>query len=95
MLDAMMPKKGSISPLEGELGPEIMMVAKACFMSMSLGMCQNLALTVGNALEGPLMSGQELAGMKAALPSNLPGLKTPGISAPSFPTPKLGGGLFG
>jgi hypothetical protein len=90
MLDAMLPKKGSIAPLEGELGPEIMTIAKVCFMSMSLGMCTNLAMTMGNALESPLMGGQELAGMKAALPS-VPGIKAPGIS---MPTPKMGGGLF-
>lgn len=93
MLDAMLPKKGSVSPLEGELGPAIMTVAKVCFMSMSLGMCTNLAMTLGNALESPLMGGEELAGMKAALPTT-PGLQAPGITAPSFPVPKMGGGLF-
>jgi hypothetical protein len=89
MLDAMLPKKGSISPLEGELGPEIMTIAKVCFMSMSLGMCTNLAMTMGNALESPLMGGEELAGMKAALPTM--NMTTPGLTGPSMPTPKMGG----
>lgn len=92
MLDAMMPKKGSVSPLEGELGPEIMLVAKVCFMSMGLGACLGLTQGIGMGLEQAPLGLDQLTNIGNAL-QNAP--KAPGIGAPSFPTPKMGGGIFG
>ena len=94
------PKKGDASPLEGTLGPQIMFALNCAFTSMTLGMCQNLTLTAGQALEAPLLK-QDLAnisGPVAAASRNLisggPSLTTPGLTGPAFPTPKMGG-LFG
>jgi hypothetical protein len=88
------PKKGDAAPLEGTVGPEVMMLLNIGFCSMTLGMCQNLALTAGNALEGPLLK-SDLASIapQVSLARNA---VAPGLSAPSLPTPKMSmGGLFG
>lgn len=93
MLDAMLPKKGSISPLEGELGPEVMLVAKACFMSMGLSACLGLTQTIGMGLEQAPLGLDQLTSIGTALQNAVP--KAPGITGPTLPTPKFGGGLLG
>ena len=89
------PKKGDAAPLEGVVGPEIMMVLGIGMASMSLALCQNLALTAGQALEAPLLK-TDLASIQspvAAASRNMiaggPGLSMPGIAPP---TPKMGFG---
>jgi hypothetical protein len=60
------PQKGQAAPLEGALGRDIMMVLGIGFASMSLKMCQGLALTMGNAMSGPL-SGMELSNISNSI----------------------------
>lgn len=93
MLDAIMPKKGSISPLEGELGPEVMLVAKTCFMSMGLTACLGLTQSIGMGLEQAPLGLDELTNIGNALQNVAP--KAPGLGGPTLPTPKFGGGLLG
>jgi hypothetical protein len=91
------PKKGDAAPLEGTLGPQIMMLLNIGFASMTLGMCNNLALAAGQSLEGPLLA-SDLANIapQVSLANNAtaPSLGMPGLNGPSAPAPKMGG-LFG
>ena len=90
------PKKGDAAPLEGVVGPQIMFALNCAFTSMSLGMCQNLALGMGQALEAPLLK-QDLANIATPVANasrNLIAGTAPGLTGPAFPTPKMGG-LFG
>ncbi len=50
------PHKAEAAPLEGAISPEIMRVLNFAFLGMSLGMCQQLAMTMSPALDGPLLS---------------------------------------
>ena len=54
------PTKGSMQPLEGTLGTDIMNVAAACYAGMSPAMCATMAQTVVNGVESPLLNGQDL-----------------------------------
>ena len=84
------PKKGDAAPLEGTLGPQIMTLLNIGFASMSLGLCQNLALTAGQALEAPLLK-EDLASIASPVANasrNLvagaggPSLGMPGLAPP-------------
>lgn len=94
-------KKGDAAPLEGTLGPQIMMLLNIGFTCMTLGMCQNLALTAGQALEGPLLKddlatlGPQLTSAQSTMANSISG--GPGLAAPTNPFmsgPKMGG-MFG
>lgn len=93
-------KKGDAAPLEGTLGPQIMMLLNIGFTCMTLGMCQNLALTAGQALDGPLLKndlatlGPQLTSAQSAMTNTIAG--GPGIAPtnPFMSGPKMGG-MFG
>lgn len=84
------PKKGDAAPLEGTVGPEIMMVLGIGMASMSLVMCQKLALAAGQELEAPLLKEDlaNISGPVAAASRNLvsggPALGMPGLAPPTL-----------
>lgn len=88
------PKKGDAAPLEGVLGPEIMMVLGCAFASMSLNMCRGLTLAAGQALEAPLLKADletiaPQVSMAAAnsLQGTAPAIANPMMSGPKMSTP--------
>jgi hypothetical protein len=100
MADSDELKKGDAAPLEGTLGPQIMTLLNIGFMSMTLGMCQNLALTAGQMLEGPLLKddlatlGPQLTSAQSAMTNTIAGAKMPGMM-PSIENSILSGPKMG
>ncbi|TAL27388.1 MAG: hypothetical protein EPN97_17505 [Alphaproteobacteria bacterium] len=94
-------KKGDAAPLEGTLGPQILFALNCAFTCMTLGMCQNLALSMGQALEGPLLKedlatlGPQLTSAQSAMTNTITGGKMmPSIENSILSGPKMGG-MFG
>jgi hypothetical protein len=93
-------KKGDAAPLEGALGPQILFALNCAFTSMTLGMCQNLALSMGQALEGPLLKddlatlGPQLTaaqgGLQSAMTNTITGGRMPSIENSILSGPKMG-----
>jgi hypothetical protein len=97
--DELKPKPGQGSLLEGSIDASedtkrtLGLACNLIFSAMTLGMCQQLNMAFGQALDGPLLS-NDLAGMSAPLPAPVSLARNsiaPGLSAPSLPTPKIGG----
>jgi hypothetical protein len=97
------PKPGQGSILEGTLDlsednkAKLGFLCNVIFGGMSLQMCNMLVAGIGAQLNGPLLS-NDLASM-ASTPAVSLARNTiagpSGMSAPAFPTPKMGGGMFG
>ncbi|MEZ0223373.1 MAG: hypothetical protein ACAH83_02380 [Alphaproteobacteria bacterium] len=93
-------KKGDAAPLEGVLGPQILFALNCAFTSMTMGMCQNLGLSIGQALEGPLLKedlaalGPQLTSAQGMMANSISGAK-PGGMMPSIENSILSGPKMG
>lgn len=74
------PKKGDAAPLEGTMGP-VAAVLSRCFSFMQPGMCLALTRSIGPALEGPLLSKNELTSLSLGNNNAAPAVQTPMMSA--------------
>lgn len=94
-------KKGDAAPLEGVLGPQILFALNVAFCSMTMGMCQNLGLSMGQALEGPLLKedlaslGPQLTSAQGMMANSISGgaKMMPSIENSILSGPKMGGML--